>query len=199
MTLILTSPHHTMKRPITDQMRMAERIERARRAGAALDRAMGRATVVVVEADVVVVTPPPPPASNPLPPPVIPVIVALEPATVTVEPPIGDDVGDDDVPSPVRIRSLVKAASKVTGISVTDILSSRRSKNFVTARRIVCVLARRHTLRSLPEIGLALGKRDHTTVLHAMNTGDDLERRDPDFAEAIRKTIVLARQIEQQT
>lgn len=67
-------------------------------------------------------------------------------------------------PTPENIKDHV---SKHFNIKVTEMVSSKRSKNIVVPRQIAMYLCRRLTDLSLPKIGEAFGNRDHTTVLHA--------------------------------
>lgn len=51
------------------------------------------------------------------------------------------------------------------GVTRSDILSERRTKDIVLPRQIAIFLARTITLKSMPAIGRAF-KRDHTTILY---------------------------------
>ncbi len=53
------------------------------------------------------------------------------------------------------------------GLTVDDLTSRSRSKHLVTARHVAMYLVRELTEMSLPRIGEAFGKRDHTTVMAA--------------------------------
>ena len=64
-------------------------------------------------------------------------------------------------------RILREVATK-WGVSVTDIVSDRRSKIVVSARHEACYRLRHETTWSLPRIGGFLGGRDHTTALHGV-------------------------------
>lgn len=68
--------------------------------------------------------------------------------------------------SPMMLIKRVCAAHY--GVSVVDIVSRRRDAKTALARQVVCWIARRQTTHSLPQIGRFVGKRDHTTVLHAI-------------------------------
>ena len=59
------------------------------------------------------------------------------------------------------------------GIELADLLSDRRSVAIVRPRQIAMWLARQLTPKSIPMIGRCFN-RDHTTVLHAVET---VERR----------------------
>ena len=54
------------------------------------------------------------------------------------------------------------------GISPEDIVSRKRNSEFVQPRQICMYLCRHLTEESLQSIGKALGKKDHTTVIHGI-------------------------------
>jgi len=56
----------------------------------------------------------------------------------------------------------------VTDLTRNELLSGRRSKEFVHARHIAMYLAREYTTLSFPQIGRAMNK-DHTTVYYVAN------------------------------
>lgn len=63
-----------------------------------------------------------------------------------------------------------------------DMFTTRRTKNVVLPRQIAMYLAKRLTVKSLPEIGRRFGGRDHTTVLHAVNRISGMLEADLDLA-----------------
>ena len=63
--------------------------------------------------------------------------------------------------------SIKKLVCKYFNIKVSDMESSKRTRNFAFPRQIAMYLCREKTDLSLPKIGEAFGGRDHTTVLHA--------------------------------
>lgn len=65
-------------------------------------------------------------------------------------------------------RDMILIACEVFGVSVRDVLSARRTKNITLPRQTAAFLCKRFTPSSYPEIGLALGGRDHTTALHSV-------------------------------
>jgi len=78
--------------------------------------------------------------------------------------------GDEDVAPTapkISVHRIMRRICRATGISEHEIMSNRRYRPIVLARQAIMYWACRRTLRSLPEIGRALGGRDHTTVLHA--------------------------------
>lgn len=82
-------------------------------------------------------------------------------------------------------RHIVDFVADRRGIPVTDIMSSRRDAPTAAARQEVCFLARRLTPDSLPAIGRALGGRDHTTIIHAINRVAAKTEADPAYAREI--------------
>ena len=73
-----------------------------------------------------------------------------------------------------QVREIAQEVAAEYGISLLDLYSQRRTRNVCLPRQIIMWRARYETSRSLPEIGRALGGRDHTTVLHAVRKIDAL-------------------------
>jgi hypothetical protein len=68
-------------------------------------------------------------------------------------------------PQPPKVRFIVEHVAAFYGLSLVEIEAKRQERRIVLPRQIAMYLARRLTRRSLPEIGMCVG-RDHTTVLH---------------------------------
>lgn len=73
-------------------------------------------------------------------------------------------VDKDKALTPSAIK---EAVSKYFNIKVSEIESSKRSRNLAYPRQIAMYLCRELTKLSLPKIGEEFGNRDHTTVIHA--------------------------------
>lgn len=58
------------------------------------------------------------------------------------------------------------------GISLENIQSHTRTKMLVQARKVFAMRAYKECGASSTEIGVALGNRDHTTILHYLKTSD---------------------------
>jgi chromosomal replication initiator protein len=70
---------------------------------------------------------------------------------------------------------VLEATATYHQMSLDDLISKRRNKEVVRARHIAIYLAREATSATLPQIGDALGGRDHSTVLHGyQKIADDL-------------------------
>jgi len=77
-------------------------------------------------------------------------------------------------------------------IPLQEMWSERRSRGVARPRQVAMYFAREMTPLSLPAIGQRFGKRDHTTVIHALDTVERLIAEDSKFAadvEAIRKAL----------
>lgn len=83
-----------------------------------------------------------------------------------------------------RIERIVNVAADVCGVSPTLVRSPRKSADVVMVRFLACLAARNHTNASFPEIGRAIGDRDHTTILHACEQAEERIASDPKWAEA---------------
>lgn len=95
----------------------------------------------------------------------------------------------------VSILRIQAACARAFGVTVRDILSSRRDKGVILPRHVAIFLARQLTLRSLPEIGRRFANQDHTTVLNAVRKVERLVKEDLEFAarvDGIREAIEAA-------
>ncbi len=66
----------------------------------------------------------------------------------------------------VTMDDILNAVSSYYNLRPEDLTGPRRSQNLAIARQVAMYLARDLTDMSLPQVGQALGGRDHTTVLH---------------------------------
>jgi chromosomal replication initiator protein len=69
-------------------------------------------------------------------------------------------------PGSLSVDQIIEVVAQFYNLETKVLLGRRRSKDIVTARQMAMYLAREETGASLPQIGRALGGRDHTTVLH---------------------------------
>ncbi len=63
---------------------------------------------------------------------------------------------------------VLQVVAKHFNLKVSDLKSKERSRRVAVPRQICMYLIRKYSKKSLPEIGLLLGGRDHTTVLHGV-------------------------------
>jgi len=83
---------------------------------------------------------------------------------------------------PLTISMIQREIANYFNLSVDDLCSKNRAKEFVYPRQIAMYLCRELTPLSLPKIGESFGNRDHSTVMHAcdkikvaMSTDEDLK------------------------
>ncbi len=79
------------------------------------------------------------------------------------------DIISPNVVRQVTPQLIVEVVAEHFGISPEDIISKRRNSEFVQPRQICMYLCRHLTEESLQNIGKALGKKDHTTVIHGID------------------------------
>ncbi|MEC6986917.1 MAG: chromosomal replication initiator protein DnaA [Pseudomonadota bacterium] len=111
------------------------------------------------------------------------------------------EVGDckkilKDVFNQIRVVTVDKIQNVVSNyynISLSEMLSQRRSRPLARPRQIAMFLAKKMTTRSLPEIGRRFANRDHTTVIHAVKTISRLSEQDDEMKKSIIqiKSILL--------
>ena len=89
---------------------------------------------------------------------------------------------------------VIRFVSKSYGVSIEAMKSKSRKRECVEPRQVAQFLLCTYTGMSLKHIGQKFGGRDHTTVIHARNTINDLmiSRK---FREKMQKYITFAEQL----
>ncbi len=85
----------------------------------------------------------------------------------------------------ITIPLIISTVCEQYGIKQDDIISKKRNKEIVLPRQIIMYLAREYTDAPLEEIGKALGKKDHTTVMSGVNKIKELLNGDNDVSRTI--------------
>jgi chromosomal replication initiator protein len=110
--------------------------------------------------------------------------------------PIGPELVEsalaDMLPKNRRISpdAIIDAIAAHFGVEREKLLGRDRSREFVLPRHVAMYLIREETNASLPEIGAALGGRDHTTVMYGCDKINDLMEQD----DNLRRQIMSIRQ-----
>jgi chromosomal replication initiator protein len=89
----------------------------------------------------------------------------------------------------VKPAAVVDMVARTYNLSVDRLISPDRSRDVALPRQIAMYLMRETNI-SLPQIGQALGGRDHTTVMYACEKVADLLERD----DKVRRQVVQIRQ-----
>ena len=75
----------------------------------------------------------------------------------------------------ISIDNIQKTVADYYRIKMAELLSKKRTRNLTRPRQLAMTLARELTTMSLPEIGNAFGGKDHSTVIHACKTINELK------------------------
>lgn len=78
----------------------------------------------------------------------------------------------------LTLELIQKTVADYYKLKVAEMYSKKRTRAIARPRQIAMWLSRDLTHHSLPEIGEAFGGRDHTTVLHACRTINELRTKD---------------------
>ena len=87
----------------------------------------------------------------------------------------------------ITIDKIQNTVANFFNITLTEMLSQRRSRPLARPRQIAMYLAKKMTTRSLPEIGRRFANRDHTTVIHAVKTIVRLSEKDEEMKKNINQ------------
>lgn len=91
------------------------------------------------------------------------------------------------------LMSIVARVAAEFGVTVSEIMSRRRTEKFIVPRHVAMYLLRQVTDMSLAQIGEMIGHRDHGTVLHAIKAVESRMDCSPHhfkpLVERIRSTI----------
>ena len=85
----------------------------------------------------------------------------------------------------ISVDVIQKRVAVNYGVRVSEMFSARRARNIARPRQVAMYLAKNLTSLSYPEIGRQFGGRDHTTVMHAVKTIENLMKSDAQLAEDI--------------
>jgi chromosomal replication initiator protein len=85
----------------------------------------------------------------------------------------------------VTMDDILEAVSSYYSLRTEDLLGPRRSRSLAVARQVAMYLARDLTAMSLPQVGQALGGRDHTTVMHGCEKIAALFEKDDEIRHQI--------------
>lgn len=79
----------------------------------------------------------------------------------------------------LTVSGIANVVADFYGISEDELVGKGRSRRIARPRQLVMYLSREETDTSLPQIGRALGDRDHTTIMYGCDKIEDLLDTDP--------------------
>lgn len=91
--------------------------------------------------------------------------------------------------SELSIEAIQKHVSAHFDLTLDLLIGKTRKQEIATARQVAMFLAKRLTPHPLKMIGLHFGNRDHSTVVHAVQTVEKKCKRDPSFARTIDELV----------
>ena len=94
----------------------------------------------------------------------------------------------------ISINLIQNKVAQFYNISISEFSAKKRNKNIVFPRQIAMYISRQVTNLSLPEIGLAFGGKDHTTVLHSCKKIEINLKKDSDLRNSVEKLITSIQQ-----
>ncbi len=86
----------------------------------------------------------------------------------------------------ITVDEIQKVCAAHYKIDAAEMRSKRRARAVARPRQVAMYLAKKMTPRSLPEIGRIFGGRDHSTVIHAVRTIEELRQTNADIDADIR-------------
>jgi chromosomal replication initiator protein len=93
----------------------------------------------------------------------------------------------EEVEAEVNLDFIQKTVAAYFGVTVELLKDKTRKKEVVTARQVAMYFAKHHTSHTLKTIGFHFGGRDHTTVMHSVQTVSDLVDSDRKFREQVEE------------
>lgn len=99
-----------------------------------------------------------------------------------------------DIDSEVGIDYIQKTVSEYFKVTIDQLKDKTRKKEIVMARQLAMYFSKEYTQLSLKTIGYHFGGRDHSTVIHAVQTVNDLYDTDNTFKRSVddlRKKLKL--------
>ncbi|MCE7055804.1 chromosomal replication initiator protein DnaA [Algoriphagus sp. AGSA1] len=90
-----------------------------------------------------------------------------------------------DIETEVGVDFIQKTVAEYYGIVLDDLKAKTRKKEIVAARQVAMYFCKEFTNHSLKSIGYHFGGRDHSTVIHAVQTVNDMMETDTSFKNAV--------------
>jgi len=87
----------------------------------------------------------------------------------------------------LTIEHIQRLVGDHMSVTIEDIKSKTRKRNIVQARQISMYFSKKLTNSSLCVIGKHFGNRDHSTVIHACQTVNDLKDTDPEYLNRLNE------------
>ncbi len=97
------------------------------------------------------------------------------------------------VGSNVTTKQVIKTVAEYFKVEISDILGTKRLKELVYPRQLVMYFLREILHQSYPQIGEALGGKDHTTIMHGVSKIERTMKDDAAIEQDIKEIQQLLR------
>lgn len=91
----------------------------------------------------------------------------------------------------ISVENIQRVVSEYFRVPLKELVGPKRTRIYARPRQLAMGLARELTGDSFPEIGMAFGGRDHSTVMHACDKVQSLCAEDPAFNEDYKNLMRL--------
>ncbi len=91
----------------------------------------------------------------------------------------------------INIDNIQRVVAEYYRIPLRELTGKKRNRSYARPRQVAMSLSRELTSHSYPEIGHAFDGRDHSTVIHACNTIEELKKSDPNMGEDYNNLLRL--------
>lgn len=92
-----------------------------------------------------------------------------------------------DIETEVNIDYIQKVVSAFFNVSQEQMQSKSRKRELVVARQVAMYFSKEYTNHSLKSIGQHFGGRDHSTVIHAVQSVNDMMETDSKFKHSVNE------------
>ncbi len=93
----------------------------------------------------------------------------------------------EDVETEVNMDFIMKTVAEYFSVTLEQLKAKTRKKEIVMARQVAMYFAKEYTPQSLKSIGFHFGGRDHSTVIHSVQTVSDMIDTDKRFRADIQE------------
>ena len=83
------------------------------------------------------------------------------------------------------IQDIINRVCAIFSVTEEEVVGQSRRKNIAEARQVVAYLSRKILDMPLSSVGLHLGGRDHTTIMHAQRKVENLIKKDEKFKRRV--------------
>lgn len=87
----------------------------------------------------------------------------------------------------IDLPKVVRSVMSYFNVSLAELRSEKRDKEISHARHMAFYLMKKHTGKSLKEIGAFLARKDHSTVLHAYEKINLIRQNDVQLQHALQE------------